>query len=186
LLAADPTPGTNNITHEHVKCYNCHLYGHYSSNCPTAAQEEVQMLQTTTTHAEQDVTEPLNSESAFSLAQAATGHNIIPNDWILLDSQSTVSVFNNRALLTDIWKSYTILRVHTNGGTQISTKMGHVRKLQCLVQPPVLACQHFVDGRGTQSMPHHHGYFNRSGGARPPYSRFDHDVQRIHIRLVFL
>jgi Reverse transcriptase (RNA-dependent DNA polymerase)/Zinc knuckle len=130
LQAADPTPGTNNITHERVKCYNCQLYGHYSADCPTSAQDGVQMLQTTTmpTQADQIPTEEtLDSASSFSFAQAATGHNIIPHDWILLDSQSTVSVFNNRALLTDIRKSNTILRVHTNGGTQISTEKGHIR-----------------------------------------------------------
>jgi hypothetical protein len=78
-------------------------------------------------------------ESAFSFlnvghqpeeclfTQAATGHNLIPPTWILLDSQSTVSVFNNRHLLSDIRTSPQTLRVHTNGGTQLSTQMGHVK-----------------------------------------------------------
>ena len=81
LQAADPTPGTNNITHKRVKCYNCQLHGHYLANCPISAQDGVQMLQTTTitTQAEQYCTEPLDSASAFSFAQAATGHNIIPH-----------------------------------------------------------------------------------------------------------
>jgi hypothetical protein len=59
--------------------------------------------------------------------QAATGHNLIPLTWILLDSQSTVSVFNNRHLLSDIQTSPRILRVHTNRGTRLSTQMGHVK-----------------------------------------------------------
>jgi hypothetical protein len=44
-----------------------------------------------------------------------------------LDSQSTVSVFNNRHLLSDIRTSPRTLGVHTNGGTQLSTQMGHVK-----------------------------------------------------------
>ncbi len=53
--------------------------------------------------------------------------DIIPNTWVLLDSQSTVSVFKNRKLLTNIRNSTSKLRVHTNGGTQLSTQMGYVR-----------------------------------------------------------
>jgi hypothetical protein len=55
--------------------------------------------------------------------------DIIPNTWILLDSQLTVSVFKNRSLLTNIRPSSTTLRVHTNGGTQVSCQMGTIRNL---------------------------------------------------------
>ena len=50
--------------------------------------------------------------------------HLIPPTWILLDSQSTVSVFKNRELLSNIRKSPTSLRVYTNGGTQTSTEIG--------------------------------------------------------------
>ncbi len=66
-------------------------------------------------------------QSEFSFAQAATGQNLIPDTWLLLDSQSTVSVFKNRALLSNIRRSPRTLRVHTNGGTQISTEIGTVK-----------------------------------------------------------
>jgi hypothetical protein len=78
-------------------------------------------------------------ESAFSFlnvghqpeeclfTQAATVHNFIPPTWILLFSQSTVSVFKNRNLLSNIRTSPRTLGVHTNGGTQLSTQMGHVK-----------------------------------------------------------
>ena len=29
-----PVPGDNGVTHEDIQCFNCHAYGHYSSNCP--------------------------------------------------------------------------------------------------------------------------------------------------------
>jgi hypothetical protein len=66
-------------------------------------------------------------QSEFSFAQASTGHNIIPNTWILLNSQSTVSVFKNRKLLSNIRQSPMTLRVHINGGTQTSTEIGTVK-----------------------------------------------------------
>ena len=127
------TPGSDGITHERVKCYNCNTYGHYSGSCPNEDnQEAVQMLQVT-----EENNEYLSEFSflhidqqapgAFTFAQAAAPINIIPNTWILLDSQSTVSVFKNRALLTNVRKSDKTLRVHTNGGTQLSTEMGHVK-----------------------------------------------------------
>jgi hypothetical protein len=115
-----PTPGTDGATHERVKCYNCNTYGHYGSVCPTDVQEGHQMLQLAAS--EHDY------QSEFSFAQAAaTGPNIIPNTRILLDSQSTVSVFKNRKLLSNIRPSPRTLHVHTNGGTQTSTEMGTVK-----------------------------------------------------------
>jgi hypothetical protein len=119
LQNGTPTPGTNGDIHERVKCYNCNTYGHYASVCPTDVQEGHQMLQMA---ADESV-----YQSEFSFAQAGTGHNIIPNTWILLDSQSTVSVFKNRKLLWNIRPSPETLRVHTNGGTQTSTEIGTVK-----------------------------------------------------------
>ena len=63
----------------------------------------------------------------FSFHQNTTnGINLIPDTWILLDSQSTVSVFKNSRYLSNIRASDLTLRVHTNGGTQLSTHIGTV------------------------------------------------------------
>jgi hypothetical protein len=91
LRNGTPTPGTDGATHERIKCYNCNTYGHYASACPTDVQEGHQMLQM--------AADKPDYQSEISFTQADTGHNIIPNTWILLDSQSTVSVFKNRKLL---------------------------------------------------------------------------------------
>jgi hypothetical protein len=44
--------------------------------------------------------------------------------WLLLDSQSTMSVFNNRHLLTNIRPAPNPIRAVTNGGHQISSFLG--------------------------------------------------------------
>jgi len=51
----------------------------------------------------------------------------IPKTWILLDSQSTVDVFSNPRLLTNICKSKIMLMLHCNAGKAIVTKKGDLR-----------------------------------------------------------
>ena len=46
----------------------------------------------------------------------------IPKTWILLDSQSTVDVFSNARLLTNIRDSKVTLTLHCNSGKAIVTK----------------------------------------------------------------
>jgi hypothetical protein len=68
------------------------------------------------------------ASDAFMFVQADKRRtDIISPTWILLDSQSTVSVFKNRSLLTNIRPSSTTFQVHTNGGTQVSCQMGTIR-----------------------------------------------------------
>jgi hypothetical protein len=78
-------PGTGGATHDTVTCFNCHASGHYANVCPSA----VLLLQ-----------------YAYTLTQNADGTpgtvSTISKDWILLDSQSSISVFNNLAMLTNI------------------------------------------------------------------------------------
>ena len=147
------TPGTNGITHPSIKCYNCNLHGHYAGDCPQDNnRNEVTMLQinetTTTTNDEiggimnatGDVDYESDYHSEFTFAQTdeqadyhytfhqatARSANLIPDSWILLDSQSTVSVFKNSRLMSNIRPSTRTLQVHTNGGTQMSNHIGTV------------------------------------------------------------
>ena len=71
-------------------------------------------------------TRPAGHGTSYASEYCFLQCHLIPPTWILLDSQSTVSVFKNRELLSNIRKSPTALRVHTNGGTQTSTDIGTV------------------------------------------------------------
>ena len=105
--------GSNGLTHADVTCYNCNSIGHYASDCPTERNTSATTLTTAGTTLFQ---------YAFMLAQS--GANGINPNWVLLDSQSTISVFRNPDMLSNIRPSTHILRAMTNGGHQDSTMVG--------------------------------------------------------------
>jgi len=55
------------------------------------------------------------------IANIKSSNNIIPETWILLDSQSTVSVFQNKKMLLHVCPSNHCLKIFTNGSTQTSS-----------------------------------------------------------------
>jgi hypothetical protein len=116
LQNTPPVPGTDGTTHERIKCYNCNTLGHYASACPKEEDEQggVQMLQVAPDTPVETADEPYRSEFTFLNLQEQTEENnflfhqkderysIIPDTWILLDSQSAVSVFKNSKFLLNI------------------------------------------------------------------------------------
>jgi hypothetical protein len=64
---------------------------------------------------------------AAMMAQASSA--VLDPSWLLLDSQSTMSVFNNKDMLTNVRPSAHVIRAITNGGFQDSNMIGDYTQL---------------------------------------------------------
>jgi len=97
--------GADGVTHTGVTCFRCEHKGHYADKCPdgpnvTLLQAEaaaaVTLLQASHTEAVVADDDNTNHEdSDFTFTQLPSHHELIPLSWVLLNSQSTVSVFKN-------------------------------------------------------------------------------------------
>jgi len=70
-------------------------------------------------------------------------YELIPSSWVLLDSQSTVSVFKNPSFLSNIRCSSNQLKVYTNGGTQVSSLIGNIKNFGTVWYNPKLLANIF-------------------------------------------
>ena len=136
--AGTTVPGSDGTTHEHITCFNCNSKGHYASVCPattgttnlhTTVEAAVEGTNDNDNDGDDDTDEDeAEEEDAFYGCTFATSDATgIPDSWILLDSQSTVSIFRNPRFLRNIRESPTKLVVDTNGGKQISTMVGDLK-----------------------------------------------------------
>ena len=128
-----PVPGLDGILHENITCFHCQGPGHYASQCPlrgddngttsgTRGNSGVTMLQ-------QHDSSPSSYNFTFALVDCCFSQPprcSIPDTWVLLDSQSTISVFRNASLLSNIRPSTHPLTVYTNGGHQVSRLLGDI------------------------------------------------------------
>jgi hypothetical protein len=111
--ATTPVAGTDGVTRTTVTCFLCNQAGHMQGECPTGQPPANIVCGTTLT------------QYAFVLVQAAReGEHGIDPDWILLNSQSTISVFKNPSFLTNILRSTHVLHAITNRGHQDSNMVG--------------------------------------------------------------
>jgi hypothetical protein len=105
--ASESQAPTASSTRGRVTCYRWIGTGHYACDCPvdrSAASSATTLLQ-----------------HGLMLAQ---GHTGIDPSWSLLDSQSTISVFQSADMLKNIRPSNHVLRAVTNGGFQESKLVG--------------------------------------------------------------
>jgi hypothetical protein len=72
----------------------------------------------------------------FHQNKPAEDPGLIPDDWILLDSQSTVTIFKNQKLVSNICPSKNVLKCHTNGGIQLSNQEADVVNFGCVWYDP--------------------------------------------------
>ena len=108
----DPVPGANGVLRTDTQCHRCNRYGHAQRYCPNNDQGG-------------NTARLFVSDSAIALAQSKT----IPSSWILLDNQSTVDVFCNGGLLSEIHNVSTGVWIHCNSGrlwtNQVGTLLGY-------------------------------------------------------------
>jgi hypothetical protein len=112
LPTASVVPGSDGASHNTITCFNCNANRHYATACPSA----VSLVQHTCLLAQ---TNPMADDR----------HTGIPNHWILLDSQSSISVFNNKSMISNIRNSPQEVCVIINGGEQTSTQIGDITNL---------------------------------------------------------
>ena len=105
----EPVPGKDGKVYSHITCHNCNTPGHYSNQCP-AKNDKVTLAH-------------------FSLTQKKL--ELINQDWILLDTCSTVSVFCNKSLVKDIKDCLPGdgITVVTNGGSEKFQQQGTLKLL---------------------------------------------------------
>jgi len=129
--------GADGVTHTGVTCFRCEHKGHYADKCSNGpgatlhqveAANAVMLLQASHTEAIVADDDNANHEvSDFTFTQLPSRHELIPSSWVLLNSQLTVSGFKNPNIRTNIRRSNSQLKVHTNGGTQILSLVGDIK-----------------------------------------------------------
>ena len=103
---------------ESIQCYNCQEYGHYKSDCNAkpVPRSAATLLFQQATNIDSDAEDSIDNAVGFSFHQTKHNDAINPS-WVLLDSESTVSIFCNKNFLTNVRHcGHTGIRIHTNGG----------------------------------------------------------------------
>jgi Zinc knuckle len=113
---------------DHITCHKCKQNGHYANECPGISADTVNAT-TATTETTDNVTEPADSgecnhvSSTMQFTLTNVSHQI-PSTWILLDNQSTIDVFSNKDLLSNIHNCNRVMNIHCNAGVKQTSKMG--------------------------------------------------------------
>ena len=98
-----------------IVCYNCDRHGHISYNCPEVSKKGINITQ-----------------MRLTLTQSDDGENdLINENWILLDTCSTVNVCKNVSIVTGARKCREgeELTIVTNGGSQKYDQIGFFKYL---------------------------------------------------------
>ena len=109
-------PGLSGKVFKDVLCYSCNKKGHYANDCPTTDQ-------TTNSNTNKGF---CMTQFDFTLTQIKAK---LKPTWILLDTQSSCDIFNNKDLLENIiCNNQPSLKLYSNRNLFIKTNMkGTVR-----------------------------------------------------------
>ena len=132
-------PGRNGKMFAQIQCHKCKKNGHYASQCPDADAEPKDSQ--VSTHVVLHQSHLVSDGKPLNQIQLTISPGTLDASLILLDSQSTVHVFNNKTLLTDIKRhpEGRTLRVFTNGGYLDSVMVGMFGNINVWYNPKSIA-----------------------------------------------
>ena len=136
--------GRGRIKGHTITCFRCVETGHYASACPYSLEETQQCLAAAHSARSDDdsgttkqlfMSGSLNGamgdiNTAYQFLASSNGNSQtrhgahIPKEWILLNSQSTVSIFSNCRLLRNIRKSDGWMHIHCKAGITRTNLVG--------------------------------------------------------------
>ena len=108
--------GTTLTNLDHIKCKNCGGIGHFPSKCPSRKMSS----------ASKDGDQATGTHFSFSQFTMATSDSTpgVSKEWILLDSCSSVNVFCNSSLLSNIRVVDSTMTVYCNAGSRRTNCVG--------------------------------------------------------------